>query len=69
MDKGGVPHAGFQDAILPKWADALFPQGALASVTGVLRVLPPGLKTVDEEDICYNGRWPTLKSARRRRRY
>jgi len=70
LDKAGVPHSGFEDAILPTWADKLWPLGSDESVTGILRVLPPRLNLgVDQEQILYHGRAPLYKSARRKRRY
>ena len=70
LDKAGVPHSGFEDAILPAWADKLWPNGADESVTGILRVLPPRLHLgVDQEEILYHGRAPLYKSARRKKRH
>ena len=70
LDKAGVPHSGFEDAILPAWADKLWPNGADESVTGILRVLPPSLNLgVDQEEILYHGRAPLYKSARRKKRH
>ena len=67
-----VERLEWDDAILPSWADDLWPKGDDDSVTQVLRHLPPrlnrGLARDEAGSIAYHGRWPTLRKAGRRRR-
>ena len=51
LDKAGIPHTGFNDAILPTWADKLWEKGSVDSVVGLLRVLPDRLLGSSSDEV------------------